>query len=406
MNGFVYVVCGGVDHIETLNLSLKFLNYYSKFPIWVITDSQRNEIAIEHDNIIDIDAPIHLNNHQASIYLKTSIHKYLDFSKNNIYCYIDSDVVAINMGINDIFEKFASPITFAKDHCLINEFSPYSINCHCLSDQIRRNKKYAEVNLFFKHLFGEKYNENCLDKIVLEKEFDKIKTHYFKNLFTIIIYLMNRYIIPQKFFKFKDFFFDKKKYYWYNKSNEIFHFDNRHFEKSLQESTGIYFDKKSAVWKDNTGEIISPQVPNCNHLTEYISRVYNLQIPNNWQHWNGGVFLFKKESKLFLDYWHEITMEEFNNPYTKTRDQGTLAVSVWKFGLQNTNTLSKEYNFIAEFDNKNIEHSQDKGFTDDGYKSTFNPCFLHIYHEWGHLGWSIWDYVEHLSIKISSIKKT
>lgn len=388
MNSFVFVVCGNKQHIDTLNFSLKFINYYSKFPVLVITDSSRNEIPIEHDKIINIDTPSYLDNHQASIFLKTSIHKYLDFSSDCKYCYLDSDVVAIDKEINTIFSEYENPIIFAKDHCPINEFSPYAINCDCLS-----NNKYAEINQFFKHLFGEKYTEKSLDKVILDEEFDKLKKNYLQNLFTNVIYLTNRYIIPQKSFRFKDYYFDKKQHFWYNKSNEIFHFDNNYYEKLLQESTGISFDKKTTFWKDDIG------TPNCQHLTDYISRVYNEQIPEKWQHWNGGVFLFDKESKLFLDYWHKITMEEFNNPYTKTRDQGTLALSAWKFGLQNHITLSDKYNFITDYYNTKILYQENLGFTKDGFKSVFNPLFLHIYHEWGHDGWDIWDFVTELGKK-------
>lgn len=399
MNSFVFVVCGNNKHINTLNFSLRFINYYSKFPIIVITDSARNETPIEHDNIIDIVTPSFLDNHQASIFLKTSIHNYLDFSADNKYCYLDSDIVAISEEINNIFLEYKSPIIFAKDHCPINEFSPYAINCDCLQNQLQKNKKFAKVNLFFKHLFGERYKESSLDRILLDEEFEKLKENYIRNSFIYLFYLINRYVIPQKKFRFKDYYFDKENKFWHNKSGEIFHFDYRHFEKPLKESTGIHFDKKTAVWKDDTGETISPQIPSCRHLTEYLSREYNIQIPENWQHWNGGVFLFDKESRPFLDYWHKITMEEFNNPYTKTRDQGTLAASVWKFGLQKHSTLSNMYNFITEFDNPKISYRENLGFTENGFKSVFSPFFLHIYHEWGHNGWVIWDFVMDLGRK-------
>ena len=67
--------------------------YDSKNKIVVITDSGRNEIKIDHNNIIDIETPREFNNHQASIYLKTSINKFLE--KGNNYCYLDGDIVRI-----------------------------------------------------------------------------------------------------------------------------------------------------------------------------------------------------------------------------------------------------------------------------------------------------------------------
>jgi hypothetical protein len=45
----------------------------------------------------------------------------------------------------------------------------------------------------------------------------------------------------------------------------------------------------------------------------------------DWQHWNGGVFLFDDSSVEFLSSWHEKTvMRIFDLPNWKTRDQGTL----------------------------------------------------------------------------------
>ena len=93
-NAYVFVVCGERKHIETLHFSLKSLKLVSQFPIWVVTDKKRNEIEIEHDNIIDVSTPEDFNHHQASIWLKTSLHRILP--KGTTYCYLDSDVIAMN----------------------------------------------------------------------------------------------------------------------------------------------------------------------------------------------------------------------------------------------------------------------------------------------------------------------
>lgn len=88
MNCFVFVVCGSAEHISTLNLSLKFLRRYSAYPVLVVTDSSRNEIAIEHDNIIDVETPQQYSHHEASIFLKTGLHKFLPDINTNKYCYL------------------------------------------------------------------------------------------------------------------------------------------------------------------------------------------------------------------------------------------------------------------------------------------------------------------------------
>jgi hypothetical protein len=76
-NIFIYVVCGDREHIETLHFSLKYLKHFSKNEILVITDSSRNEIPIEYEKIVDVKTPLEFNNHQASIYLKTGIFKFV-----------------------------------------------------------------------------------------------------------------------------------------------------------------------------------------------------------------------------------------------------------------------------------------------------------------------------------------
>ena len=42
---FVFVVCGGAEHIDALHYSLKALKKYSSKRIIILTDSKRNEIA-------------------------------------------------------------------------------------------------------------------------------------------------------------------------------------------------------------------------------------------------------------------------------------------------------------------------------------------------------------------------
>jgi len=71
---FVFVVCGSNKHIETLNFSLSYLRYFTTNKIYVVTDLERNEQQIGNDNIIDVSTDKELDNHQASIFLKTSLH--------------------------------------------------------------------------------------------------------------------------------------------------------------------------------------------------------------------------------------------------------------------------------------------------------------------------------------------
>ncbi|MGC9331244.1 MAG: hypothetical protein ACP5DZ_05120, partial [Bacteroidales bacterium] len=187
--------------------------------------------------------------------------------------------------------------------------------------------------------------------------------------------------------------FNKNNRCWYNQDGEIIHFDYRYYAKILKTRAGISFNKKLQIWEDEKGMDITPQTPQCHHLSEYISKHYKISIPDTWSHWNGGVFLFDKQAKSFMEYWHKISIEAFKSKNTKTRDQATLAVSAWKFGLQDQKTLPQRFNFIAEYANPDIRWCPEKGYSFDGYKTTFHPAFLHIYHHWGDTNWSIWQSV-------------
>jgi hypothetical protein len=389
MNKFVFVVCGGKEHIEELNFSLKYLRHFSKNEIIVITDLSRNEIKIENNTIIDIVTPIEFDNHQASIFLKTSINHYLE--KGHLYCYLDGDIEAVSNQVDEIFKKFNTPISFAADHCKINEFSPHALNCDC-------DKKVVEQEIIFNSKLSELFGKINLTNETIRKQseellsiFNNYRSKPIKNLFKNICYLLKRYIIPLKSFELSNYKFNKKNKCWYNSDKNIILFDYGYYEKKLWQVSGIRFNKKNLYWEDKAGNKFEFKAPVCNHLTNYLKKEYDVEITENWQHWNGGVFLFDDSSTEFLDYWHKQTIKEFSNPYTKTRDQRTLALSAWKFGLQSHPTISQEFNWITEYSNNDIVWSKLKGYSRDGFKTIFQPAFLHIYHEWGKTGWSIWD---------------
>src|SRR5438046_4457629 len=107
---FVYVVCGAAAHIRTLHRSLEYLRPRTANQIVVVTDSRRNESTIEHDAIVDVATPLELDHHQASIFLKTSLHRLLPAGVE--YAYLDSDVLAVGDAADTIFEHRYGPATF------------------------------------------------------------------------------------------------------------------------------------------------------------------------------------------------------------------------------------------------------------------------------------------------------
>jgi len=136
-----------------------------------------------------------------------------------------------------------------------------------------------------------------------------------------------------------------------------------------------------------------------------IAETFEISIKEkNWQHWNGGVFLFNHESDGFLNAWHKKTMRIFTLPNWKTRDQGTLIATAWEFGLNNHATLSKKWNFIADYFNNGLMLNSNEGLiTDDGFKTSYKPEFMHIYHHWGKQDWDVWQWIENFFYEKNNI---
>ena len=379
-NIFIYVVCGDREHIETLHFSLKYLKHFSKNEILVITDSSRNEIPIEYEKIVDVKTPLEFNNHQASIYLKTGIFKFVP--KGNLYCYLDTDVIAMNTEVDQIFQEFQSPIIFAPDHCTMEYFSPFAINCECSKlFNIERERFESELN---KVDFTK--NSNDLEIINARKKlhflYEGIKQNKIKMLYTALKYLFSK----ETFILNDEILFDKKERKWKLKNGKIFMNDinirkiakKSKLKWSYLKNEPISSTGKS-IWRDQ-----------CNHLKAEIKRQFEIKVSKpNFQHWNGGVFLFDDRSDFFLNEWHNSTLEIFKNPKWKTRDQGTLIKTVWQFGLQNHSVLNKKWNLIADYHNSFLkwENEAIRLSSNELYK----PSFVHVYHHFGDENWEFWN---------------
>ncbi len=384
-NVFVFVVCGTEEHINTLHLSLKYLKKYSKNEIFILTDSSRNEIAISHTHVLDIKTPEHLNHHQASIFLKTGIHHFVP--EGNNYCYLDTDVVAVSSDCDDIFDEFIPPIRFAPDHCQVRKFSPYAVNCECLLKRETERKKFTQ---FMEDINGV----TIIDPILLshnkelQYEFDKLKKSFIKKGITAL-----RFFLSNPIFKFDHrFYFNKKSKTWHIRTGEIIMYDVD--IAKMQKATGLSYNKWTQKWYNQQGEDI--WYDECNHLTDSIKKTFDIDVKEkNWQHWNGGVFLFNNSSHAFLESWHNKTMHIFTLEQWKTRDQGTLIATAWEFGLNTHPTLSKRFNFIADYHNNGLQIKESgTQITDNGFKHTYNPALVHVYHHWEDKTWAIWKWIE------------
>jgi hypothetical protein len=397
VNYFVYAVCGGAEYIRQLNFSLKFLKHFSKFPIIVVTDVARNEIPIKHDQILNIKTPENLNNHRAHLFIETNLPNYLKLNENDICCYLDSDVIALSPKINEVFTHFQYPITFAKDHCEIDIFSSKIMNCGCIDEfKERRDLFFDIIEMLPQIKTGNKEIFVKSDK--LKNFFKDLKNKPIRNIPNILKYLTLRYFSKKEKLSFGDFTFNRNNHCWYDKHNNIINYDFKFYKTKIYKTYGVKFSK--GKWIDKKNRIIQPELHYCNHLRNYLNDTYKITIPANFRHWNGGVFLFNKHSKDFMDYWHKITLEEsFKGKIKFYDDQATLVVSAFKFNTYNNKSLPVKFNFIADYNITETIWSSELGYTYNNFKSVFEPAFIHVYHHWGDEEWDIWQSILQLAKK-------
>ena len=297
-NVFVFVVCGANVHIETLNFSLKYLRHFSKNEIIVVTDSRRNSLKIQHESIIDIETPSHYDHHQASIWLKTGL--YLFLPPENKYCYLDTDVIALNHEVDEIFNQFVSPITFANDHCKLNFFSAAAVNCSCSGIYKKRKKRFAEtLNSIIPGYDFEKDFNNIYTRIISRKIETALSAPWQNFPFLIKLYL--RKILPsnQSLRINNDIIYSKKNKAWVDKNGKIIAHVIMDYYSEIKKSTGFRYKRFQSKWVDEKGEVFDSK--GCEHLKQQIFKKFNVTVTDNeWQHWNGGVFLFNKTSVDFL----------------------------------------------------------------------------------------------------------
>lgn len=132
---WVFVVCGPELHVLTLATAVRHLRPLTALEIWVVTDSSRNVRPIDVDGVdrvVDVTAPGHLDDHQASIWLKTGVHRHLPTGE---WCYLDSDIVAVRPGMEAIFDQPRGAVAFASDLTIsvnqVDRFSPWAMTCEC-----------------------------------------------------------------------------------------------------------------------------------------------------------------------------------------------------------------------------------------------------------------------------------
>jgi hypothetical protein len=383
-NAFIFVVCGTREHIDTLHFSLKTYSSKTKHPLIVVTDPARNEIEVIHDNVLNVTTPLHLDHHQASIYLKTSLHKILP--KGGRYAYMDSDILAVGDNCDQIFDQYLPPIRFALDHCTMPFFSPAALYCGCWEkyDSLTQSiKKYVDELDYYQFADDHKIIQQ---RTVLKKRLVEVLNN------------KGRFLIKgtQGFFSWpifnfdKDFKYNRKEKLWYNSENQPI-MTQVNWSK-VAKKFNLKYDFFTMKIKDQQGKSIWDN--KCDHLQSGIHEKFGVKIlDRKWNHWNGGVFIFDDQSHEFLDYWHDATMQIFEDKYWKTRDQGTLIATVWKFNLQDHLPLDEKWNFICDYNNALFGFNTHDGTLTSNKKKYTKPEFVHVYHHFGDKTWDFWNWI-------------
>jgi len=384
-NAFVFVVCGSAEHTDSLNYVLKALKPRTRNDIIVLTDLSRNESPILHDHVIHIPTPGHLNHHQASIFLKTSIHRYLP--EGPTYVYLDSDIIAIGEQVDAIFDQFLPPVRFAADHCRMPAFSPYAVNCGCQEEynafMLRLNKRLDELDPIRK----DQDTGIQAERTKLSKQLSQLLQNK-----PALVLKGFQYILSYPTFRFNnEFSFNKKTQIWSDSQGRSI-MTNIKWGKLARELKLRYNPVTFSVKFVNGKNIWALE---CDHLPAYIRTDLSVQVKDlNFQHWNGGVFIFNRQSHDFLETWHAYTMEIFKNPRWKTRDQGTLIATIWKYNLEKHPVLDKKWNYICDYHNHLLKFDPATSTITDNGKEYIRPELVHIYHHFGDTTWDLWNWVD------------
>jgi glycosyltransferase involved in cell wall biosynthesis len=131
--GFVYCVCGN-EQVARVNRDLQFIKRFTSLDI--VVAKARAFIPIYHDQVIECRVPDEFTNQAATSSLKTALHRMLP-TESAEWCYLDSNVIAVDKDIDRIFDRRRGPAGFPRDSTEIDSQSPKVAGCGCGSRRCR-----------------------------------------------------------------------------------------------------------------------------------------------------------------------------------------------------------------------------------------------------------------------------
>ena len=350
------VQCGDAEYIERLHYSLNALAQFSRRRVVVITDTARNRIPINAPEILDVRTPSHYTNQEAIIYLKTGVHRFVP--EGPLYCYLDTDVVAVSNETDSIFSLFQPPIIFAPDSLTVSDVSPNAVHCGCME---RHEHDLQELKRLLSYLKRKESAEKAAAAVpppptptLLKRALTKLglqKPEPLKEVETV----------PEE--DWSDWVWESQKQTWITPTGR----DINHLE--------------------------------CTHLIQSIQDKFGVAITDsNWQLWNSGVFIFDMRSTEFLETWHMRSMAALADPNWKSLDWGALIVTTWERGMQNAATLPARFNCLLGGDENNsgaqFMESVNAAVSDRHADASSLPVLCHVFNRYGDAEWDVWRWIE------------
>ncbi len=381
---FVFAVCGDASHLKGLELALSALRRHSRAEIRVVTDSRRNEIPVKWPDAIDVETPAGFDHHQASIYLKTRLHRLLPTGPR--YCYLDSDVFATSAEVDDVFSVAATPVAFAADLSRLHEFSPFAMRCGCL---VSNAAERAELD----GILACAYRSVSQNRVGRGKGWtaDDFERNACRLLVRMRAYL-GHLLAHRSASQFGDPGESRWKAYWYESRSRLLH-QPPGIIRFVEAGGRWRRDHRRRSWISPAGnDVFHPQ---CGHLVRSIGETFGITIKRpRWQQWNGGVFLFDERGHAFLEAWHSKTMHIFGLPNWRTRDQGTLAATAWEFEWQDQPLLPTRFNCILDARKGATMASRDGAtVTTDAFLSKIHPALAHVLKRDSNPDSDLWQWV-------------
>lgn len=338
---YVYAVAGEGKHSRRVDQSVRFLQSVTTNEIFIVAGRNRHSLT-SNVNILEVDLPTAYDDHQASMLLKSSLPTHLPTGKK--YCYLDSDIIPLTAP-DAVFDGFTPPVMLTQDHATIDQFSPYALNCGCLTDKVKQQQELQQMIDQYAY-----HSQSDLPKIQLEQKQERLRRLLSDDRLLRRWWRFLRFNLARKTYHLDDeFHFDKGAQTWFDHNGEVilYHEPNEH----IQRHSPYTHDAATGRWTNADQEDIHDV--QCGHLRELIHRKFGVASEAHKQLWNGGLFVFDDHSKDFMRMWHQLLLDMLADPGTwQTRDQAALYIAASLFNINPAkNMLGHEWNWLITEDN-------------------------------------------------------